>query len=278
MERSEVVAYLIMEASTDPVRPQNLQVFDKNGLFYLKFLATLQEFNMLNRNRRVYESQAMMMSLRAPHILELMANRSWCGEAGHPLTDDVKRILTIDPKLISHRVNSINLIGNLLKGEVETLDDKDGYGSRMTRYILQGMEPAFSLRALAKLVKRGDGTELVNSMAHIVGYDWVILPSHVKAYRDKSKPIEKIIKSIQLDGNSVQECCLSPVHEAAIMDYVKMESKNVKVVSNVYGVATENMELSNDGKYTIMRENNRTFVTKIEDRIRHDVGSYMRNL
>lgn len=277
MEKNEVVAYLIMEATSEPTKPSNLKVIDKNNLFFLRFETILQEFNVQNRNKRIYMSGPMMESLKAPHLMELMMKKSWKGEAGHPMTDDVKRILTIDPKLTSHKINNISFSGNFLKGEVETLDD-NAHGTQMTKNILQGMEPAFSLRALAQLMKRGDGSQLMNSRAHIVTYDWVILPSHQTAYRDQSKPIQKVIKNIEVAGNSVQECALFPVQESQIIDFIKTESKNVKVVSSVYEVATESMELSSDLKHVILRENGSTFFVKIEDKIKHDISNYMRNL
>jgi len=277
MIKQEVAAYLIMEATTEPMKPQNLQIYDKNGLFYLRFLTTLQEFNVRNRNGRIYSGNPMIESLRAPHVTELVTNKTWLGEAGHPMTDDVKRILTIDPKLTSHRINWWNAQGNFLKGEVETLDD-GAHGTQMTKNILQGMEPAFSLRALAQLIKQGDGTQLMNSRAHIVTYDWVILPSHKTAYRDQSKPIEKVIRNIELAGNSVQECALMPVQESQIVDFIKMESKNVRLVSNVCEVAMESMTLSKDLKNVILREGGLTYVVKVEDKIKRDVSRFMSKL
>ena len=274
MEKNEVVAYLIMEAATDPVKPQNIQVFDKNNLFYLKFETCLQEFNVKNRNRRIYLKEAMIESLNSPHIQELIKKKSWKGEAGHPLDSDIKRILTIDPKLTSHKINSFYCEGNFLKGEVETLDD-DGYVRRMTKNILQGMEPAFSLRALAPLMKKPDGTELVRAKAHIVTYDWVILPSHDKAYRDESKPIQKIIKNIQDSGNSVTESVSIPVFESQVLDYIKEESKNIKLISNVCEVSLGTLVLSKDGKYAILKEDGSTYYVKIEDKIKADIRDFM---
>ena len=277
MVKNEVAAYLIMESTMEPVRPKNLQVHDKNGLFYVRFETYLQEFDTFNRNRRNYALGPMMESLNAPHIRELIAKKSWKGEAGHPMTEDVKRILTIDPKLTSHKVNWFSLEGKLLRGEVETLDD-GMYGTQMTKNILQGMEPAFSLRALAKLIKNGDGSSLIRSKSHIVCYDWVILPSHDKAYRDQSKPIQKVFKSLQDDGNTITESALVPVAESQIKDFIKMESHNLKVVSNVCEVAMESMSLTSDLSYAILREGSNTYAVKIEDRIKHDVRRFMANL
>lgn len=276
MIKDKVTAYVVMESTMEPSQPNKIEVIDKNGLFFVRFQSYLQEFNAKNRNGRIYMKDCMVPSLQAPHIQELMAKKSWFGEAGHPMTNDVARILTLDPKLLSHKINSISFEGNMLKGEVETLDN-GAYGSQMTKAILQGMEPAFSLRALASLTSRGDGTKVVQSKCHIVGYDWVVLPSHNKAYRDESKPVEKIIKSIDKAGNTVMES-LSPVSESQIIGFLKEESKNIKVISNVYEVALESMQLSPDMKFAILKEGGNTFHVKLEDKLNHDINSFMRSL
>jgi len=276
MVKNEVAAYLIMENTTDPVKPKNIQVFDKNNLFYLRFDTVLQTFNTKNRNGRIYAGNAMIPSLQAEHLQELMRKKSWFGEAGHPSTDDIKRILTIDPKLMSHKMVNIDVNSNMCRGTIETLDD-DAYGRMMTKAILQGMEPAFSLRALASLVKKPNGDQVVQSKAHVVTYDWVILPSHKEAYRDESKPIQKIVTQIGVDGNTVKESML-PVHESMIKELVSYESKNVKLISNVCEVALESMQLSEDLRNVVLKEGNRTYIVPLEEKIKHDIHHYMRGL
>lgn len=277
MKKQEIVAMLVMDSTMEPVKPTNVQVVDKNGLFYLKFQTVLQEFNAWNRNKRKYMSGPMMESLNMPHIQELRRKKTWMGEAGHPLEDEVKRILTIDPKLCSHKVNDFELKGNLLYGEVETLDN-GAYGTQMTKQILQGMEPAFSLRALAPVTKNADGTAIVQQRGHIVCYDWVILPSHNKAYRDETSAIQKIYKNVSDDGNVLTESAFIPVMESQLLDFIKEESVNVNLISNICEVTKESMQLSTDMKNVILREGNRAFHVKIDDKIQHDIQSYMLKL
>lgn len=274
--KEEIAAYLIMESVSEPARVSNVEFFDKNNLFYLRFETSLQDFNIKNRNNRIYMGSAMIPSLNADHILELEKKGSWFGEAGHPMTDDVKRILTIDPKLISHRIVKHTVNNNGCHGTVETIDSE--YGRQMTKNVLQGMEPAFSLRALAPLVKNPDGTSVVKTKSHVVTYDWVILPSHKTAYRDESKPIEKIIKKITDDGNTVTECSITPVQESSLIDYITQESAQVKLISNVCEVALTGMKLSDDLRHVILKESGRTFIIPLEERIKSDVSKYLINL
>lgn len=276
LNKEEVVAYLIMEESLEPVQANDVKVYDKNNLFYVRFNATLQDFNVKNRNGRVYMGSAMIPSLRADHIMELQKNGSWFGEAGHPMSDDIKRILTIDPKLISHRIVSHDVNNYRCTGVIETLDTD--MGRQMTKSILQGMNPAFSLRALAPLVKKPDGTAVVQSKCHAVCYDWVVLPSHKVAYADQSAPVEKIVKNVMAGGNVVNESTIIPVHEAAIKDFISMESSNVKLISNVCEVALGNMTLSKDMRHVILKEGTDTFVVPLEEKIKYDINKYLKKL
>lgn len=274
--KEQLAAYLIMESTTDPMPVKNVKFHDKNDLFYVRFDTTLQDFNVKNRNNRIYMGNAMVPSLMAEHIVELESKNSWFGEAGHPMSDDIKRILTIDPKLISHRIVKHDVNTSRCTGTIETLDND--LGRQMTKLILQGMEPAFSLRALAPLVKRPDGTSLVKTKAHVVTYDWVVLPSHKTAYRDQSKPVEKIFKCVSESGNGMDHHALLPVQEAMITDFIAMESANVKLISNVCEVALESMELSKDTRHVILRESGNTYIVPLEEKIRTDISQYLRNI
>lgn len=275
MKRDEVIACMIMESVGEPSRPSDLQVYDKNGLFYVRFNTYLQDFGVLNRNKRIYGLEPMRQSMGAPHLIELMNKRSWLGEAGHPDSDKPSRIMTIDPTLTSHRINQVDFRGNSLYGQIETLDD-GAKGTQMTKNILQGLEPAFSLRALARLIKRADGTSLMNAPCHIVTYDWVILPSHPTAYRDTNSPIEKICKSIGADGNILTESNVEiAVLESQIKNFISEESKNVKLVSSIYEVAMESMQLSPLGDHVIMKEGSNTYAVKLEDQIKRDTARFM---
>lgn len=276
-DNNKIAAYLITESVSDPVKVENLNVIKENGLFYLRFEAFLQDFNVLNRNKRMYMGDAMIPSLNAEHIMELQRKQSWFGEAGHPNSEDPKRILTIDPTMISHRIVSHTATNQGCRGVIETLDTE--HGRDMTKLILQHVEPAFSLRALAPVVKRGDGTSVIKTQAHVVTYDWVVLPSHKTAYRDESKPITKVIQKISDAGNIVTtEACITPVQGSVIKDFILTESMNVKVISNVCEVMLDNAAISKDLRNVILKEGNNTYIVPIEEAIKNEVANFMRNL
>ena len=176
MERNEVVAHVIMEQTADPCAV-NVRDFSKNGMTYVIFETVFQSFGVKNRNKRIYDGDAVMASWNAPHIQELVRKKSFVSEYGHPLDQSMHRVTQIDPARICGRINSYYRSGNLLKGEFETFDD-GACGTMLTRRILQGLEPAFSVRMLAKLSRTKDGTMLMNQPGHLVTADCVILPSY----------------------------------------------------------------------------------------------------
>lgn len=275
MECYEPIAVYVMEQVTEPTRPKNIVRCTDNNLFYIKFDAIIQSLDVFNRNRRLYTTKAITESLAAEHIIEMMQENSWCGEAGHPNTTDPKRIVTIDPKLVSHKINKVWTTGNLLNGTIETLDDVNGFGRKMTNFILQGGEPAFSLRGLCPLMKKPDGSAICAKKGHIVTYDWVILPSHKEAYRDKSKPIEKMCVSLEQFGNKIEDDLIPVTESSSLVNFLKEESKNIKLVSNLAEIACENMVITEDMKYAILNNGQDTVYVKIEDKIKHDVRNYM---
>lgn len=287
MKSKELIAHIIMEQTTEPMKPKNIEMIgNENGLWYLRFYAFLQDWNRKNRNGRIYMSNAMIPALKDPAILEMIKKGCWCGEYGHPLSKETMRILTIDPDKICHRITSLDVDNKGSSGWVETLvNDK---GTNFAKLILQGMEPAFSLRALAA-INRDSGTEIIQSKAKVVTYDAVILPSHKIAYRDESKPIE--IKTV---GNAdpkriLQEGTVEPLehdnsdyveplYESSMMNFLMEESFNLKTIVDRYEVCQENAHITKDLKHVILKENDRSFIVNIEEKIQHDISGYTKSL
>lgn len=277
MRKDNVFAYVLMEEMSEPVQIRNVKECSKNGLLYLIFDTILQSFEVKNRNKRTYIGDAVMESLAAPHIQELIKKGSFVSEYGHPLVKDMSRVTQIDPARVCGRVNSYYRTGNLLKGEFETFDD-GGLGTMLTRRILQGLEPAHSLRAVAKLSKDRNGNDIMNSRAHIIAYDTVILPSHVEAYRDESKDIrvvnQPIVATESTEFGSHEEYAFV-VNESMLTDFVMEESKNVKLIKNICEVIPETIKLTQDLKHIILKEGTETYYVDTEDKIKHDIRNFL---
>lgn len=276
MQKNEVIAAVVMENIYEPHKAENVQRVSRDGLKFLRFRTVLQSLDVLNRNRRIYSTPAITKAVMADHIQELIRAKSLIGEAAHPITNDTARVMTIDQKFGSHFITSLEVIGNLVYGDIETMAGTQ-FGDQLMFNIMQGMEPAFSLRAMASLTKRNDGTSLANGRIHMVTYDQVILPSHREAYRDKNTKILTVNKGFESECVT-ESGIVIPLTESAIKDFIAMESSNVKLVSNFCEVAMESMELSTDLKTVILRENGSTFHVKLEDKVKHEVRNFMMNL
>lgn len=278
MERNEVVAHVIMEQTADPCAV-NVRDFSKNGMTYVIFETVFQSFGVKNRNKRIYDGDAVMASWNAPHIQELVRKKSFVSEYGHPLDQSMHRVTQIDPARICGRINSYYRSGNLLKGEFETFDD-GACGTMLTRRILQGLEPAFSVRMLAKLSRTKDGTMLMNQPGHLVTADCVILPSHMEAYRDEAKPMNVVHKAItESAGMDITEeqyqDMVFAINESMFTDFVKEESKNFKLVKSVEEVIGDSFKLTKDLNNIIIKEGTDTYYVKVEDKIKHDIRNFM---
>ena len=278
MEKNEVIAHVIMEQTADPCAV-NVRDFNRNGMTYVIFETVFQSFGVKNRNKRIYDGDAVMASWNAPHIQELIRKKSFVSEYGHPLDQSIHRVTQIDPARICGRINSYYRSGNLLKGEFETFDD-GACGTMLTRRILQGMEPAFSVRMLAKLSRTKDGTMLMNTPGHLVTADCVILPSHMEAYRDETKNISVVNKAItesagaDITAEQYQDMVFA-INEAMFTDFIKEESKNFKLVKNVEEVIGDTFKLTKDLNNIIIKEGTDTYYVKVEDKIKHDIRNFM---
>lgn len=139
---------------------------------------TLQDMDVENRNRRIYAKADLIPEINGPRMKELIEAKQFCGEYGHPLSEDLVRQQTIDPKLVCVRFNKVWTEGNLVKARFQGTNND--YGEYFDRDLRDGCKPAFSLRALGAI-------ENVNGKAYVKGikiitWDSVIYPSHKAAY------------------------------------------------------------------------------------------------
>ena len=217
MEKDKIVAYLISEAVTQskPIIVNG----SKNDTAVIE--VELQDADEFNRNKRNYAYDVLDQGLNNSRIKELISRKSWVGEAGHPMGANLQRQLSIDTDRISHRILKWWWEGHKVKGLVETMNY--GHGIQMRNFIRQGLETAFSLRAIGPVKKTPRG-DVVQSPLTIMTYDWVFIPSHSKSYQ------QRIISGGSNDGVLTESYCLPILNEQA-KNYIKNESKNFKMVA-----------------------------------------------
>ena len=152
----------------------------KKSKDWIEFIAVLQEADVKNRNGRIYPKRVLEEAMNSAYITERMNTLSMYGEAGHPMDTSPKRQMAIDHTRISHIIKETWWEGNLLKAKVMTANTTAGKDFR--GLIEQGSKVAFSLRAQGNVKRDNYGNVIVESPMHALCYDWVINPSHDKAF------------------------------------------------------------------------------------------------
>ena len=287
-----------MEATMEPSKPEIVKSVNAPNMFYVTFKSCLQSFDCFNRNKRNYALNAMTEAIKADHIRELIAKGTWTGENGHPDSTDIKRILSIDPTKICHRICDVEFRGKLLYGTIETLND-DIWGKQFSKHILQGLEASFSLRALAAIQKLPDGRGIIKTKPHIVTYDRVVLPSHREAYMETDKPVRLtysggITESASLESfNTLEDNTIySPkgntfedstkiIEESSIpsaLSYIKDESKRFKELATFFDANCDKVTLVSENAVMIQDEMKNKIVINLEDYITKSISGCFRNI
>ena len=164
---TNVEGFLITEAVVGTSIPNIISQNNQSIVFEAK----LQDAEIPNRNKRIYSRDALYNAINSPMIKEKMDRKTFYGEAGHPLSDDIKRQTYIDQRNISHIVTKAEFRGNDLFGIVETANT--AAGNDMKGLIRQGSEVSFSMRGLGNVVKKeGEYTRVCDPLM-LITYDWV---------------------------------------------------------------------------------------------------------
>lgn len=178
--------FIIEQTFTNPIN--NIEILEEskvNNVNKVAFLATLQEADKRNNNKRFYtksitESIVNNLSPRAN-------SRSLLMEIDHPM------FISSDPDVVKKRaaiveigncgglLRNIKMKDNLVIGEIESLSGFRGpdlYNIIMRDKVNLG----FSLRALGSVESMADGTLMVKQPIMPITYDIVSNPSHNNAH------------------------------------------------------------------------------------------------
>lgn len=290
MNKQEIGAVFVCEQTTEPQKVKINYISNTPGLNYIRFQARLQTYNVWNRNNRNYKLEPMKKTWAAPHIAELEKNGTFCGEYGHPISNDPARIVTIDPKLTCHRIVSHEFRGNSVYGIIETLSD-DMYGKAFMQRTLQGVLPAFSIRALVPLTKIDAKRCEIRSPGHLVAVDAVILPSHADAYADKSAGVE-IFKSANESSSVSEGSIILPegqgntdysftVESMDLLQYIVGESTMIKNIVDEHEIAYESASLNLKNKTVVLKEGfngsnfRRTAIIGLDEYVKREVDDIL---
>jgi hypothetical protein len=248
----------------------------------VEFIAILQEAGVKNRNGRIYLKEVLDSALRSPYIQERLRTKSFYLEAGHPLDENVQRQMTIDQRNIAAILKEYWWEGNILKGRLETANT--AVGRDMKGLIEQGSQVAFSLRAQGNVHYDSQlQATVVDAPIQIATYDWVVNPSHDKAFLEsicedtrvsffgQGKRILALTESTQLfeQGKMVS---LNETPEPTVLDFAQHYYKKIKPLNETY-LYRESDELTVNGQFAILQnqEENSTKKVVLEDYILKDI-------
>lgn len=247
-----VIANIILEGATTV---EDTLITDGNGKRVIAE-GTLQDMDVENRNRRIYAKADLIPEINGPRMKELIEAKQFCGEYGHPLSDDLVRQQTIDPKLVCVRFNKVWVEGNLVKARFQGTNND--YGSYLDADLREGCKPAFSLRALGAI-------ENVNGKAYVKGikiitWDSVIYPSHKVAYTSN------IVTESTMDGKPLYENQIVVPHDdpgtiitlresdaRTVISRLQRESANLDCILNTFDGIYDKISQVNEN--TIMLTN-----------------------
>lgn len=242
------------------------KVHDKGNRFYLTFDAVLQSFDVMNRNRRMYEAANIMDRINNDdYIQSMLRQNSWLGEIDHPAaskegeTLSINRISNPDMKNTSHYIRKPRLNGNLLEATIQT-DSATEAGMNMAIKIVDGkIIPCFSARVLGALTNKG-GKPVVN-VRKLITYDWVLYPSHKEAEAKITQPIQESVNEAAKFVNT------KVIFLPELAKMASINSKEVNWLCESFGLSMDDIVgVTNTGNSVVITEGENVYIQPINDK------------
>lgn len=251
--------YIINESAIVGFETTNIISETKNGRLIGEGI--LQTADEVNRNRRIYPHEELFPQLKAPRTLELLEAGYLRAELGHPLSNELVRQQTIDDtktcaQFLKLWVDGMNIWGTF-RGT------NNAYGEAFDKDLRDGCKPAWSLRALGTIVETARGAEVHN--LKLITWDQVIYPSHPGAYthrvitenanieNEKKTNLQKLFESTDTYSDILTEDSkIIPITTQSAIDYIKAESKNLKLVRESLDFMYNDIQLNEDASKVIL--------------------------
>lgn len=273
---NNIIGCVICETATT-AKESNIIGTDRNDRVIIETI--LQDMDVKNRNGRYYAKQDLTPALNDARMKELIEKKSLFGEAGHPMSKDLARQQTIDINNMSHRIMKLWTDGNDIKAHVKGTVTK--LGEDFNNYILDGTIPAFSLRALGSIKNTHKGAEVKN--IRIITWDWVIYPSHKRAYMEKIADIKEASLLNESNNLLLQENdqgLIIPITNDKVANAIKNESGNVYSVLESFIASSKDVCILDKNKrhVQVLTEDGNKFVVNLENHIQNKIMKYCNRL
>lgn len=274
--------YIAEESSVYGGSPvKNIDVVNKNGVFFVTFDSVLHTFDEINRNQRQYKADNIRECLLTEKIQSLLADNAFYGERDHPTQETENGKLT--PERIqaiwmpnrSHIIKRPKIIGDELQAHIETCAGTD-VGVGFAKDIIQGLKPAFSCRAIASMkLINGKPTVIVR---RLITYDWVLYPSHKRAHMISSP--KGVMKSIKAFTESAMDTVkdvvgdvLIPLQE--ILESVGKTDVNTQMIMESFELTPESLcGFDENHTHAIIKDEDNMIYAKISPQTKRRVDDF----
>lgn len=263
------IGYILCEtASSEPAKPVILE--EANGRVTIE--TVLQDMDIKNRNGRYYSEKEMGPALQDKRLQELISTGNLLGECNHPMTSELSRQQVVDIGNSSHKILKLWTEGKDIKGLVKgTPNDR---GNEFNNFIIDGTKVSFSLRALGTVNRTSRGAEVEN--IKIITYDWVIYPSHQRAYMQNIvNESAGIIENTPEGYSRTSSGLFVPINNKQVTDYIKQESTNLKYVIESFEMLYESMDVVDGGsKVKIVDKEGTIIMVNLESYVQNEIMNY----
>lgn len=264
------IGYIICESAIPGFTETNI-VKEENGKVIGEGI--IQTANEKNRNGRFYSSEELFPQLVAPRTLELLEAGYLRAEMGHPLSDELVRQQTIDDTRTCAQFLKLWTEGDNVWARFRGTNN--AFGESFDKDLRDGCKPAWSLRALGTIQQTARGAEV--KKLRIITWDQVIYPSHPHAYTQRL-----VTEGVNLQENSslyVNEGRIIPITNQSVIDYIKSESANLKLLNDYIGGLYKNVKIDSDKSVvTLTAESGDIYVVNLENYINDEIMNYASEL
>lgn len=272
---SNTIGYILTESSCES---ESNIIGDRGDRIYAEGI--LQDLGAVNRNHRIYLREDIEPDLMGERIQkELIPTGNFVGEVGHPLDKSLARQQTVLIDRAGVLFTKVWIDGNIVKGHF--CGEYNNYGDYFNRKLAAGYKPSFSLRALGSIEQK-DGKSYVKNI-RVISYDWVILPSHKKAYTQKlidpsTAAEEAKNEALAPEGfyDDITVCTEQtiPILSSQKLDFIKTESANIHSLLENFDLSYNTAQLINEGTAVALTDTyGSTFVVGVEDYVRRQYMS-----
>ena len=253
---NEPIGKYIINEGFDPEAVSNTQINltkdEKTGKPVGR--AIFQSGGVRNRNGRIYATEDLDREIHCPRTLELLRTKNLFCEAGHPIDTSLQRQSTIDWRNSNCKILTLETVGNNIEGLFTASNTE--LGKAFGADLLEGVIPAFSLRALGSIRQTRLGAQVTD--LRLITYDQVIYPSHSNAYMTELVGESANIMteaSITLVDGSDRLIPVEPIkEEAAIKEFIRNNSTNLQYINDYFGTKLENITISANGSKVTLAE------------------------